>query len=186
MLSRFKSLLLSLSTSFETGMPVQRETIFAISSSVTRSRSKVLSLVSLACSSFSSSCCSCGSLPYCSSAAFVRLYSSLAFSIWWLTSSISERIFCTFSMPCFSFSSFAFIALNWSRSLASSALISSRWASVSLSVSLDSASSSISSCIILCDISSISVGIEYISVLIRAHASSIRSIALSGKNLSWI
>ena len=46
--------------------------------------------------------------------------------------------------------------------------------------------SSISNCIIFLEISSSTVGIESISVLIIAHASSTKSIALSGKNLSEI
>ena len=54
----------------------------------------------------------------------------------------------------------------------------------SLSDSLDKAISSISNCIIRRLISSISPGIESISVLIVAEASSTKSIALSGKNLS--
>jgi len=55
-----------------------------------------------------------------------------------------------------------------------------------LSVSFFKAASSISSCIILRCISSSSAGIESSSVLIIAHASSTRSIALSGRNLSVI
>ena len=54
------------------------------------------------------------------------------------------------------------------------------------SVSLFKAVSSISYCIIFLEISSNSVGIDSISVFIMAHASSIKSIALSGKNLSDI
>ena len=57
---------------------------------------------------------------------------------------------------------------------------------LSSSVSFFNAVSSIWSWIILCLISSISVGIESISVLTIAQASSTKSIALSGKNLSWM
>ena len=54
------------------------------------------------------------------------------------------------------------------------------------SVSFERAVSSISNCIIFLDTSSSSVGIDCISVFIIAQASSIKSIALSGKNLSEI
>jgi hypothetical protein len=52
------------------------------------------------------------------------------------------------------------------------------------SVSFSSAASSISSCITRRVIASSSCGIESISVRITAHASSTRSIALSGRNRS--
>ena len=68
--SRCSVLFRSLSLNFATGIPVQREMIFAISSSVTfsctRDRSRSLSLSS----SISSSFCNPGSLLYCNSAAF--------------------------------------------------------------------------------------------------------------------
>ena len=54
------------------------------------------------------------------------------------------------------------------------------------SFSFDNAVSSISNCMIFLEISSNSVGIDSISVFIILHASSIKSIALSGKNLSDI
>ena len=70
--SRPRSFVLSPSVSLVTGMPVQREMILAISSSVTASCTKLRSL-SLTCFSSISSCCwSFGSSPYCSSAAFSR------------------------------------------------------------------------------------------------------------------
>ena len=53
-----------------------------------------------------------------------------------------------------------------------------------MSVSFLRAASSISSCMIFLEISSISDGMESISVLIIAQASSTRSMALSGRNLS--
>ena len=75
---RCKVLLRSLSVSFATGIPVHFATIFAISSSVTHSCTRLLSF-SLTCASRrSNSCLICGSLPYCSSAAFSRLYSRCA------------------------------------------------------------------------------------------------------------
>ena len=61
---------------------------------------------------------------------------------------------------------------------------SSNFSSVALSFSFFNASNSISSCNSLLVTSSSSVGIEFLSVFIFADASSIRSIALSGKNLS--
>ena len=68
----------------------------------------------------------------------------------------------------------------------SSFLKASRRSLLKLSVSFLRAASSISNCIILRCISSSSAGIESSSVLIIAHASSTRSIALSGRNLSVI
>ena len=70
--SRPSSFVLSPSVSFVTGIPVQREMILAISSSVTASWTRLRSL-SLTCFSSISSCCwSFGSSPYCNSAAFSR------------------------------------------------------------------------------------------------------------------
>ena len=68
-------------------------------------------------------------------------------------------------------------------SASSPSKVSSRFIEA-LSSSLLSACFSISSCIIFLEISSSSTGIESISILIFAAASSMRSIALSGKNLS--
>ena len=73
-----------------------------------------------------------------------------------------------------------------SRISASSFCSSARRSLLRLSVSFLSADSSISSCMILRLCSSSSVGMESSSVLIRAHASSTRSMALSGRNLSVI
>ena len=92
-------------SSFATGMPVQRSMMRAISPSVTRSRSRLRFLPSLAMFSSSANCFfSSGSLPYFSSAAFSRSYSRSACSIWALAASMSSRSFCTFSMAFFSFS----------------------------------------------------------------------------------
>ena len=61
---RLSSFSLSLSYSFESGMPVQRETILLISSAVTEPRSREFSLPPSSFSSASfSSFCSCGSVP---------------------------------------------------------------------------------------------------------------------------
>ena len=70
--SRCKVLLRSLSVSFATGIPVQREMILAISSSLTLSCTSDISLFFTISSSCASSFSSCGFLPYCSSAAFSR------------------------------------------------------------------------------------------------------------------
>ena len=70
------------------------------------------------------------------------------------------------------------------RSSASSASIASRRAFDASSFSFFSASRSISSCVMRRSTSSISVGIESISIFSREAASSIRSIALSGRKRS--
>ena len=183
---RCKVLLRSLSVSFATGIPVHFATIFAISSSVTHSCTRLLSF-SLTCASRrSNSCLICGSLPYCSSAAFSRLYSRCATWIWLFTSSNSSLSFRTRSTSCFSCSHVAFICLDCSRSSSNSFRSTSRRSWLRWSVSFLSAASSISRCMIFLEISSNSAGIESSSVLIIAHASSTRSIALSGRKRSVI
>ena len=176
------------SISLATGIPVHRSIIRAISSSVTLSRSKECRLTdcSVFFSSSASSFCSCGSLPYFNSAALLRSYSCCARSICALTDSISARRFCTFPIEAFSFSHFAFISLNCARISASSFCISARCSFESTSFSFCNAASSISCWIMRRWITSSSVGMESISVRIIAHASSIRSIALSGRKRSVI
>ncbi len=88
------------------------------------------------------------------------------------------------SIASFSFCQRAFISLERSRSSASSASIASRRSFEASSFSFFSASRSISSCWIRRSTSSISVGIESISIFSREAASSIRSIALSGRKRS--
>jgi hypothetical protein len=78
----------------------------------------------------------------------------------------------------------AFMAEERSRSSASSRSIASRRATDGSSLSLASAWCSISSCMMRRSTSSISVGIESISMRRRDAASSIRSIALSGRKRS--
>ena len=186
--SRCSSFSRSPSMSFATGMPVQRATMRAISSSVTLSRSSVRRCFSLSAifSSSSSSRCSCGRRPYLSSAARLRSYSRCAFSICALTCSISSRSFCTLPMDCFSFSHLAFISLKRARMSASSFWISARCSCEMASVSFLRAASSISCCMILRRMSSSSWGMESISVRIIAQASSTRSMALSGRKRSEI
>ena len=172
--------------SLATGIPVHLDTILAISSSVTHSctseRSFSLTFFSSSASSFSRA----GSLPYWSSAAFSRLYSRLANCICLLTSSISSRRWLKRSTEAFSLSHLALPALNSSLSPASSSCSSARRFLLTSSVSFLRAASSISSCMTLRDNSSSSAGMESSSVLISAQASSTRSMALSGRNLSEI
>ena len=91
--SRCSVLLRSLSVSFATGIPVHLEMIRAISSSLTFSCTRERSRFFTASSSISNCFCSCGSLPYCSSAAFSRSYFCCAILISFLTASISSRSF---------------------------------------------------------------------------------------------
>ena len=70
--SRVRSLTLSPSVSLVTGIPVHLEIILAISSSVTASWTRLLSLSLTLFSSISSCCCNFGSSPYCNCAAFSR------------------------------------------------------------------------------------------------------------------
>ncbi len=86
------------------------------------------------------------------------------------------------SIASFSPFQWAFISFERSRRSASSRSIASRRAFEAASFSFFSAWSSISSCWMRRSTSSISVGIESISIRSREAASSIRSIALSG---SW-
>ena len=169
-----------------TGMPVQRPTMRAISSSVTLSRSSVAFWVLPFSSKFASCFCSSGSLPYFNAAALSRSYSRSASSIWDPTCSISSRSFCTCPIDVFSFSQRAFISWNCSRISVSSFWISAKCSADKRLFSFFNAASSISCCIIFREISSNSAGIESISVRMVAQASSTRSMALSGKNRSVI
>ena len=184
--SRCKVLLRSLSVSFATGIPVHLDTIRAISSSVTLSCTRLRSSFLTFSSSASSSFCNWGSLPYCSSAALFRSYFCCASWIWRFTASISSRRLDNLSTLAFSFCHWALPAANLSWSSASSFCKSSRRSLLSLSVSFLRAASSISICMILRDSSSSSAGILSSSVLIMAHASSTRSMALSGRKRSDI
>ena len=184
--ARWSVLFLSLSFSFATGIPVHLETIFAISSSVTDSCTRARSFAFTFASSSSSCFCSCGRRPYWSSAALFRSYSLWAFWISLFTCSICSRIFCTCSTEFFSFSHCTFLLAYCAFSSASSSCKCSRRSLLKRSSSFLSADSSISICITRRRSSSSSVGIESSSVLINAHASSTRSIALSGRKRSEI
>ena len=87
-------------------------------------------------------------------------------------------------MASFSDCHWAFIPAERSRSSASSRSMASRRATDASSLSFFSAWSSISSCWTRRSTSSISVGIESISMRSREAASSIRSMALSGRKRS--
>ena len=89
-------------------------------------------------------------------------------------------------MAFFSFSHWAFLALKSSRRSLSSCRSWLRRSCESWSVSFFRAVSSISSWMIFREMMSSSVGMESISVRIRAQASSTRSIALSGRKRSVI
>ena len=184
--SKWRVLFLSVSVSLATGIPVQREMIFAISSSVTLSRTKDKSLFFTFASSLSNCFCNWGNLPYCNSAIFSRSYLLWAICISFLTCSTCSRSSCNLFTEFFSFSHWAFLLLNASLSSANSFWSSSNLSLLKLSVSFFKAASSISICITFLLSSSSSVGIESSSVFIIAQASSTRSIALSGKNLSVI
>ena len=183
-LGRCSSFSLSLSTSFVTGIPVHFDIISAISSSVTSSFNSwalLFAWFSLSLSSFFSSS---GSFPCFSIASSSKSYLLSASSILCLVCSIS---FCrSFIFIIFSFSSshWLFIELYCSFKIASSFWRSSSLVFDDVSVSFLSACCSISICMIFLLIASSSVGMLSISVLIIEAASSIRSIALSGRNLS--
>jgi hypothetical protein len=87
-------------------------------------------------------------------------------------------------IACFSLCHCAFMPADCSRSSASSRSIASRRSAEASSVSLLKDVSSISSCITRRSTSSISVGSESISMRKPDAASSIRSIALSGRKRS--
>ncbi len=182
---RRRSFSRSVSISLETGMPVHRATILAISSSVTLSRSRTLSGFS-DFSASSSSFCSLGRVPYLSSAARFRSYLRSAAAMSALVFSISSRSFCTLPMSVFSFSQRAFMALKVSRSWESCSRSRDRRSWLTSSFSFCRAASSISSCMIFRLTSSSSAGMESISVRIMAQASSTRSMALSGRKRSEI
>ena len=174
------------SVSLATGIPVHFEIILQISSSVTASWTRERSFDFTDSSSAASCFSSCGSLPYCNSAALLRSYFCCAWAICWWTCSISSRSLLKWSTDFFSLSHCAFMPANSSRRLESSCLSVSRRSCDKWSVSFFNAASSISSCIILRLSSSISAGMESISVFTSAHASSTRSIALSGRKRSEI
>ena len=184
--SRFASFLVSLSSILVTGMPVQRETTAAMSCSVTSSLSIRLSFWTLASFlaaallRFSSS----GIRPYLISATFSSSASRSALS----ASIFSCSIWCWQAwislMSFFSFCQWISIWLLCSRRSASCrSRLRSRFLAAA-SDSFFSASRSISSWVIFRFRLSSSSGIESISIRRAEVASSIRSIALSGRKRS--
>mmetsp|Transcript_36630 Transcript_36630/g.85069 ORF Transcript_36630/g.85069 Transcript_36630/m.85069 type:complete len:265 (-) Transcript_36630:257-1051(-) len=175
--------------SLDTGMPVARATTSAISSAPTSVRSRrglpespalPASLAWASLSVFSSS----GRRPYCSSATLLKSPLRLRSSICCLMRSISSL---TWAEPW----AWAFSAVqissrsSYSRwSFCSSSSISAKRFCEPSSFSLRTASRSILSWIIRRSSRSIASGLESISILILAAASSIRSMALSGRKRS--
>ena len=85
-------------------------------------------------------------------------------------------------MPCFSASQRCFMSTDCSVSSDNSTSSAPRRSLLAASVSFESATFSICNCMMRRSTTSISVGIESISIRNLLAASSIRSIALSGKN----
>ena len=173
------------STSFVTGIPVHFETTSSISVAVTSSFRSLLLVCSLfwqAFSFFSSS----RSFPYLSSAALCKSVFLSASSIWVLTLFIASLMSASDVIDAFSFSHWAFKTLILLSSSVTCFVISSTFAFASSESSFFNASRSISSWIFWRIIVSISSGIESISIRNELAASSIKSIALSGRNLSVI
>ena len=191
-LRRFSSIATSFcispSSILETGTPVHFATTSAMSSSSTSSLRYTPSVCSSASRFCSTVSCfsSSGIVPYCSSAALFKSpacracsSSSLACSSF----SLPPRIF---SISSFSDCHFAFIPPDFSCKSAIRRSISSSRAFDFSSVSRLNACRSISNCKISRSSSSISCGKLSISMRILLAASSTKSIALSGKNLSEI
>ena len=183
-LSRCRVFCFSDSFSFATGILVQREIILAISSSVTASWTRLKSSFFTLSSSWANFFCNSGSFPYWSSAALLRSYRLCASWISRLTFSISSRREANPSTLFFSDSHLLFCCAYSSCNSASSFWRSTSLSFERLSVSFFSAASSISICMVFLLSSSSSDGIESISVLMSAQASSTKSMALSGRNLS--
>ena len=173
------SLSFSPSSILETGMPVHLETTSAISSSVTLLRTSVGAFCSAACAAtsfFSSS----GMRPYCSSAMRVRSLarraassSSLSFSI----SSLTDAAPCMVAFSAFHTSSKSAYSFSSWRSVSSS--VARRFLEASSS-SFFSATCSMRSWMMRRSSLSMTSGLESISMRMRAPASSMRSMALSG------
>ena len=169
-------------------MPVQRATMSAMSSSVTSSLSNEPSLCNSASFSFSTFSCfsSSPSLPYLNSAALFRSLSRSAFSAACRVSSICSFTARICLILSFSTCQRALRCEFFSFKSPSSFLRFSSLSFDAASFSFLNATCSISSCFERRSISSISSGMESISVRNFAPASSIKSMALSGKKRSEI
>ena len=175
---------ISLSTNLETGTPVHLLTTSAMSSPSISSLSNWLSFLSVPWMS-SSFFCNSINLPYFNSAAFCKSVLRSAFSISSLTCSISSLIDASPWIVAFSLFHCSFKTLI----LDSKSLISCEISKIFLSQSgfvssFFKASRSISNWTFCLDIISISSGIESISIRRDDAASSIKSMALSGKKRS--
>ena len=186
---RRASILSSLSRSpciiFDTGMPVARETTSAISSAPTWVRSSFAFIgLSSAFSAFLSCASSPGIFPYWISDMRCQ-------SPWRLASSICSFSFSSSSLMCWLPATCAFSAFQissrseyaLSRRLISSSISASRFCEAS-SFSFFTASRSMRSWIRRRSNRSMDSGLESISILMRAAASSMRSMALSGRKRS--
>ena len=193
---KWSSILSNLSRSpciiFDTGIPVARETTSAISSAPTwvlRSLGRWLSLVCAFASAAAadlSLASNSGSLPYWSSATFSSLPSRCNLVISAFTRSISSLTDAAPKAAPFSaFQISSRSAYSAPKRLISSSINSRRFLEAS-SFSFLTASRSILSWIRRRSNLSITSGLESISILMRDPASSIKSIALSGKKRSVI
>ena len=187
------SFLTSPSSIFDTGMPVHFETIRAMSSSSTSSFSirarggtgaPPVRPASAPSVILFSSCSACRSRPYRISATRCRfpLRSSVCSSVF--SCSIFSLSCCARAITSFSCFQRALSAFDCSRIPASSFSTAASRSRELASSSFFSACFSISSCVARRSSWSISVGMESIWMRSEAAASSIRSIALSGRKRS--
>ncbi len=167
-------------------MPVQRLTTSAMSSSSTSSFSNrcPFCFFTRCCSSAVSCRSSLGNSPYRNSATRFRSYARSARSISCFMPSICCRSLCRRPTDTFSVSQWVFSTSRSRTFSANSSSSASNRVRLAGSVSLRRASRSISNCRTFREISSNSAGRLSISVRRRAAASSMRSMALSGKKRS--
>ena len=170
---------------FDTGMPVARETTSAISSAPTSVRSNfALAPAASPDSAFFSCASSCGIFPYWISDIFCQSPFLRASSITWRSFSISSLMCCEPATAAFSDFQISSRSENSFSSRAISSSISVRRFWDDSSFSFLTASRSMRSWIIRRSSRSIDSGLESISIRIREAASSMRSMALSGRKRS--
>mmetsp|Transcript_31311 Transcript_31311/g.73250 ORF Transcript_31311/g.73250 Transcript_31311/m.73250 type:complete len:614 (-) Transcript_31311:1067-2908(-) len=170
--------------SLDTGIFVHDDTVAAMSPSVTSSCSSFLSELSIDDSVSASFFCSAGSVMYRSSAALLRSYVFSALSMSSLHRSSSSLTACTVPTESLSICHCSRRTCCSSLSFAMSLSIVSRRCLAALLSSFARLSRSISSFITFLSILSTLSGLLVISTLSLAALSSIRSMALSGRNLS--
>ena len=181
--SMLSSLSRSPSSILSTGMPVQRLTTPAISCAVTSSRSIALP----AAASATSSCFSKpGIVPYCSSPALARSPERCACSNSMRAPSSRSLIFASAEILSFSACQRCVSSSDCCSRLASSPSRLAKRSFDAASLSLPSASRSIFSWMMRRSSVSISSGFDSTSIRKRDAASSMRSMALSGRNRSEI